>query len=455
MGKIQELFQAAAGGVVIVPPGEYEGPLVIDRPCTLDGSGATLWAGSGPVLQIAAKGVSIQNLRVEVTGIQADREAQTAIKTSDPHTRLRDVAVCGCLEGFAGEPGVWNLPSVISLGVFAAERQNTFSISLQVPAAAELECRIDKLSVNPSRLAAGNNTVVLTTGELRDNTILYGELLVQSVVTRRIYVSGKALKNAPCRRKAFQIPEASILSRPVLPMETPAAMSQPPSVTGDPPSTPTSPRGIPAARPHGLPDHPLESIPYLSQTLEKVTTHLEQSVPPEGAAPQPLRRGQRISLKSFDSNLIKLSYTQKYTPTSADVDCFCFLLKENGRVRRDEDMIFFGNTAAPDGSVRLETSTVIVDLEKIPVTIGKIVICYSVYGNDPSQNFSQVFEPALRIYNGRREIYRFDLCNLARMKTIVAAEIYRYKGEWKLNCVGAGYQHGIRRLCRDYGVNVE
>ena len=68
-GALQaRLDQAPPGSVVQLPPGEYPGPMVVRRPLTLDGRGATVWALSGPVLAVDADGVRLRNLRVEVTG---------------------------------------------------------------------------------------------------------------------------------------------------------------------------------------------------------------------------------------------------------------------------------------------------------------------------------------------------------------------------------------------------
>ena len=67
MNRLQEAFAENGGPVFTLIPGEYEGPLRVDRPCTVDGCGATLWAARGPVLVIAAPGVTVKNLRVEVT----------------------------------------------------------------------------------------------------------------------------------------------------------------------------------------------------------------------------------------------------------------------------------------------------------------------------------------------------------------------------------------------------
>lgn len=55
------------GGRLRLMPGEYEGPVRITRPCEIDGNGATVWAACGPVLTAASPGVTLKNLRVEVT----------------------------------------------------------------------------------------------------------------------------------------------------------------------------------------------------------------------------------------------------------------------------------------------------------------------------------------------------------------------------------------------------
>ena len=45
--------------------------------------------------------------------------------------------------------------------------------------------------------------------------------------------------------------------------------------------------------------------------------------------------------------------------------------------------------------------------------------------------------------------------DLSVEKTLVAVEVYRYKGQWKLNFVASGYRDGLRRLCESYGVEVQ
>ena len=87
----------------------------------------------------------------------------------------------------------------------------------------------------------------------------------------------------------------------------------------------------------------------------------------------------------------------------------------------------------------------------------RVAICYSIYEDQKKggQTIAQVQDPLFRVFAGEQEVFRLKLEDLRVEKTLVAAEVYRYKGQWKLNFVGAGYRDGLRRLCESYGIEVE
>ncbi len=403
MNRLQERFDQDKGGMVFsLAPGEYEGPLRIDRPCVFDGGGATLWAACGPVLEILSPDVTLKNIRVEVT--EPNAVSRTAIRTYYPYPKLEQVEVSGDLEGFPDEAMHWELPPLIALGVFAAGAENIFSVSLQAAALAELECAIGGLTLSPSRLAKGAQTITLRTGELRDNTILYGDLLVKTGVIRRICVTGTAKKDAPQRRDA------------------------------------------PASVPQDL--EPVQITPPAELLAPSV---LDQSVPS-------MKRGQRTGFPELGSGVMKIALEFQEPRQSLDVDSYVFLLQGNQRVRGDSDFLFFNNPESRNRSVRLagkSPALMLADLEKLDPSVERIAVCYSVYGDDPQKNFSLLKEPLLRVFSGEKELCRLKLDELSIEKTLVAVEIYRYKGQWKLNFVASGYRDGLRRLCESYGVEVE
>ncbi len=404
MGTLQEEFNANRAWNFKLLPGEYEGPLLVDHSCVIDGFNATLWANQGSVLTVSVPNVTIKNLRVEVTGSPADAESSIAIQTSDPHTVFENIEVNGYVRGLPHESEAWDLPGIISLGEFAANKENTFVLNLYAPAEAKLDSKVKGLWIRPTELTAGQNKLVLTTAALHDKTILYGEIMVRTYVTRRIYVTGKAIKDVPQHNEALPVG---------LPVSLPVQMSLPVEVVA----------------------------PQVSDEAVQV-----------------LQKGQRLPVKELHSNQIKIIYEHRTAAHSVEVDGYCFALRENGKVSCDEDLIFFGNTESANHSIKLSylsdsKQLVWIGLDKVDGSVGRIVVCYSVYGDN--YNFSMVSAPTIRIFGGDKEVFRFALETLSREKTVIAVEVYLYKGEWKMNFVGAGYRSGLRHLCKSYGVNVD
>lgn len=407
MSSIQEQFDRVKSGDFVLAAGEYEGPLRIDRPCTVDGSKSTLWASHGPVLFVDSPNVTIKDIRIEVTGSSTDPDEQTAIKANHTDVQIINVGVNGTVVGLSAQEQDWNLPAVIPLGIFAANKENVFSIEIEAAASAELVESIRDVSIHPLRLRPGINRITIETSSMRDNTILYGEILVKTAVIRRIYVTGKAQKDAPEHRDCDPVFDNQPISKPV---------------QIDPPH----------------------------EVIAPVVT--ESNV-------EHIKRGQRITLKDVKQSVIKVAYEQRGTMQAMDIDCYAFELQANGKVRNDSDLIFFGNQESQDRAVRSSSANnlplLLVEPEKLDTSVEKVAVCFSIYGDDAAQNFSLVDSPLVRIFAGERELFRYRLDDLKVEKTVVAVEIYRYKGDWKINFVGAGYRNGLKKLCESFGVIVE
>lgn len=190
-----------------------------------------------------------------------------------------------------------------------------------------------------------------------------------------------------------------------------------------------------------------------------------------------LSKGQRVSLdKNMTMALIGLGWDVNQYDGGADfdLDASAFLLGANGKVRRDEDFIFYGNLDSADGSVHHtgdnltgegegDDEVIIIDFTKVPPDIEKIAITVTIYeAQVRHQNFGQVSNAYVRVARMANaqdmqgtEVLRFDLVEEFSVETaLVVCEIYRRDGAWKFNAVGAGYQGGLEALCRAYGVNV-
>ena len=157
--------------------------------------------------------------------------------------------------------------------------------------------------------------------------------------------------------------------------------------------------------------------------------------------------------------MLRIAFDWAGASRAVDLDGYVFLLRGDGKVSGDHDLIFFSNPESETGCVKVTASDekplVLLELEKAPAWTQKIAVCFSIYGNNPAENFSLVEKPCLRLFGREGESCRFAMDGLGVEKTVVALEVYRYKGEWRVNFVGAGYQSGLETLCRRYGVDVE
>ena len=190
-----------------------------------------------------------------------------------------------------------------------------------------------------------------------------------------------------------------------------------------------------------------------------------------------LSKGQRVSLdKGVKLALVGLGWdTNRYDGAADfDLDASAFMLGANGKVRKDEDFIFYGNLQSADGAVTHtgdsleggsggDDETLFIDFTKVPADVQKIAITVTIYeAQERGQNFGQVSNAYVRVARrssesdtvGKEEL-RYDLGEEFSIETaLVVCEIYRSGSDWKFNAVGAGYQGGLYALCKAYGVNV-
>lgn len=187
-----------------------------------------------------------------------------------------------------------------------------------------------------------------------------------------------------------------------------------------------------------------------------------------------LMKGGNVSLSktepSLKSILIGLGWEARASDGSDfDLDASAFLVSENGKVRRDEDFIFYNQLKSTCGSVEHtgdnltgagegDDEAIKINLEVVPEAIKRIIVCVTIHDADlRKQNFGQVGEAFMRIVNNDTdiEIARFDLSEDYSTETaMIFGEVYRHNGEWKFKAVGQGFAGGLESLCHQFGVSV-
>ena len=414
-----------AGGTAALPPGEFEGPVVISRPMTLRGNNTTVWAKHGSVITVTSPGVALEGLRVEITegGL-----SETAIEALCP-VRAADIEVLGSVRGFGGEDGIPEIPRTLQLGELSADGENTFRMTVDIPAAARLVCNAAGIRFAPENIPAGRSEVTLTVTGSGSPALVYTEILVESRLRRRIYLCGRYSVNAPAVKD-----RVIFTAQPVDRSGAPAGQSNVTLTLNQPPES------IPAPAPKPSTD---------------VIADVGAAPLPENAPVLRLTRGQRVTLAQYVGRSCEMFLTGRKLG-SLDIDPYVFMLNEKEQSFGDGGLVFFGNEQSPDGAVRYhpDDGRVSVDFTKVDDNVKRITVAYSVYSGNSSKNFSLVAEPRFSLYAGGKERVQFDMDGLSGEVTVVAAEFYIYKGEWRISAVGAGYRDGLVKLCNRYGIEV-
>lgn len=187
-----------------------------------------------------------------------------------------------------------------------------------------------------------------------------------------------------------------------------------------------------------------------------------------------LQKGGNLSLSKTDPTLSKLVVGLGWDPRATDgaefdLDASVFMLNAAGKVRGEQDFIYYNQKKSAEGSVEHtgdnrsgegdgDDESINVDLALVPADIDKISVTVTIHDAEArKQSFGQVANAFIRIVNAVTgvEIVRFDLAEDASTETaMVFGELYRHNGEWKFRAVGQGYAGGLKAMCGQYGINI-
>ncbi|MFI5700554.1 TerD family protein [Streptomyces xanthochromogenes] len=148
-----------------------------------------------------------------------------------------------------------------------------------------------------------------------------------------------------------------------------------------------------------------------------------------------------------------------------DVDASALLLGADGRVRSDEDFVFYNQPRHPSGLVRRLpkkrvaeglTDTVEADLAALDRSVDRVLITASSDG----ATFRAVRDLRILLFDaavsGAEPVALFDVKPETGEETaIICGELYRRGDGWKFRAVGQGYPTGLVGLATEYGISVD
>ncbi|MGW0148362.1 TerD family protein [Streptomyces sp. NPDC004822] len=140
------------------------------------------------------------------------------------------------------------------------------------------------------------------------------------------------------------------------------------------------------------------------------------------------------------------------------LDVSGLLLTADGKVRSDDDFIFYNQPAGPGVTYRSGGGTapdsITVDTSAVPPGIEKIVVTASP--DAAGQTFRGIEPTAtLRGADDQAVLATFTPPQLGDETALVVMEIYLRNGQWKARAVGQGYANGLAGIATDFGVTVE
>ncbi|MFF2020268.1 TerD family protein [Streptomyces sp. NPDC058171] len=142
----------------------------------------------------------------------------------------------------------------------------------------------------------------------------------------------------------------------------------------------------------------------------------------------------------------------------ARLDVSGLLLTADGKVRSDDDFIFYNQPAGPGVTYRSGNGTapdaITIDTAALPPDIEKIVVTASP---DSAGRTFQGVEPTATVRNVEdgSVLATFTPPQLGTETALVIVEVYRRNGVWKVRAVGQGYANGLAGIATDFGVSVE
>ncbi|MER7314468.1 MULTISPECIES: TerD family protein [Streptomyces] len=140
------------------------------------------------------------------------------------------------------------------------------------------------------------------------------------------------------------------------------------------------------------------------------------------------------------------------------LDVSGLLLTTDGKVRSDDDFIFYNQPSGPGVTYRSgggsAPDAIVVDTAAVPAGIEKVVVTASP---DAAGQTFQGIEPTatVRDADDGRALATFTPPQLGSETALLVIEIYRRNGAWKARAVGQGYANGLAGIATDFGVSVE
>lgn len=143
----------------------------------------------------------------------------------------------------------------------------------------------------------------------------------------------------------------------------------------------------------------------------------------------------------------------------AEVDISAFLLTTSGKVRGDQDMVFYGQKASGTGCVALTDTQsgkawFTADLARLEAGIEKVAFTATIHEN--RQQFGVFSELKISVKGSDGQPCVVATLPSAGMteSALILGELYLRQGQWKFRAIGQGFSGGLKPLAEHFGISI-
>jgi tellurium resistance protein TerD len=181
-----------------------------------------------------------------------------------------------------------------------------------------------------------------------------------------------------------------------------------------------------------------------------------------------LQKGQRVDLTKGNAHLreimVGLGWDEKNKSSrflgrllgggsQIDCDASVILLDSADKMRRQDELVYYGNLKHASGSVRHmgdnltgegegDDEQIFIDLREVPQEIHRLVFVVNIYEcKRRKQDFGLIKNAFIRIVDAasKQELVKFNLTeNYAGKTALTVGEVYRQEKDWKFVAIGEG-----------------
>jgi stress response protein SCP2 len=173
-------------------------------------------------------------------------------------------------------------------------------------------------------------------------------------------------------------------------------------------------------------------------------------------------KGSNVPL---DATVVRAVLRWTPGPGVPDVDASALLLGHDGRVRSDEDFVFYNQPRHPSGLVRRlskkqtaagHTDAVEADLGALDPSVDQVVLAASSDG----ETFEHITDLRILLFDASaadgEPLASFDIrAETGDETAVICGELYRRGDSWKFRAVGQGYPTGLIGLATAFGISVD